>query len=161
MKAGRKTQSIIARSRQTEQMRWPRCCARSKPDARRNARKRLGLRRTQRMAREERKPKSQAPRLSISWVKGDVHGSVEAVCGSILEIGSNEVQPRVLPICCWSSDGIGYRPRGYVGQPYHQLQQPNLLDISSGWPKMWVSTSLIIRSSTTSWTMLRRRYPIT
>ena len=29
-------------------------------------------------------------------VKGDVHGSVEAVCTSILEIGSNEVQPRVL-----------------------------------------------------------------
>ncbi|ORY67039.1 uncharacterized protein BCR38DRAFT_338280 [Pseudomassariella vexata] len=29
-------------------------------------------------------------------VKGDVHGSVEAVCASILEIGSNEVRPRVL-----------------------------------------------------------------
>ncbi|KAK8879715.1 translation initiation factor IF-2 [Apiospora arundinis] len=29
-------------------------------------------------------------------VKGDVHGSVEAVCASILEIGSNEVQPRIL-----------------------------------------------------------------
>ncbi|KAH8888596.1 initiation factor 2 [Thozetella sp. PMI_491] len=29
-------------------------------------------------------------------VKGDVHGSVEAVCGSILEIGNHEVQPKVL-----------------------------------------------------------------
>ncbi|KAK8069969.1 hypothetical protein PG994_006585 [Apiospora phragmitis] len=29
-------------------------------------------------------------------VKGDVHGSVEAVCASILEIGSNEVRPRIL-----------------------------------------------------------------
>ncbi|KAI1193655.1 hypothetical protein F5X97DRAFT_313428 [Nemania serpens] len=29
-------------------------------------------------------------------VKGDVHGSVEAVCAAIQEIGSNEVRPRVL-----------------------------------------------------------------
>ncbi|KAI1338172.1 hypothetical protein F5Y15DRAFT_417225 [Xylariaceae sp. FL0016] len=29
-------------------------------------------------------------------VKGDVHGSVEAVCASILEIGSHEVRPRIL-----------------------------------------------------------------
>ncbi|KAK3689799.1 hypothetical protein B0T22DRAFT_179185 [Podospora appendiculata] len=29
-------------------------------------------------------------------VKGDVHGSVEAVCASIMEIGSNEVRPRIL-----------------------------------------------------------------
>ncbi|RYO94337.1 hypothetical protein DL764_007854 [Monosporascus ibericus] len=29
-------------------------------------------------------------------VKGDVHGSVEAVCAAIQEIGSHEVQPRVL-----------------------------------------------------------------
>ena len=29
-------------------------------------------------------------------VKGDVHGSVEAVCGAMLEIGNNEVRPRVL-----------------------------------------------------------------
>ncbi|KAI1495792.1 mitochondrial translation initiation factor 2 [Biscogniauxia marginata] len=29
-------------------------------------------------------------------VKGDVHGSVEAVCAAILEIGNNEVRPRVL-----------------------------------------------------------------
>ncbi|KAK8044219.1 hypothetical protein PG993_004243 [Apiospora rasikravindrae] len=29
-------------------------------------------------------------------VKGDVHGSVEAVCASIQEIGSNEVRPRIL-----------------------------------------------------------------
>jgi translation initiation factor IF-2 len=29
-------------------------------------------------------------------VKADVHGSVEAVCTAIMEIGSNEVQPRVL-----------------------------------------------------------------
>ncbi|KAI1848437.1 hypothetical protein JX266_005743 [Neoarthrinium moseri] len=29
-------------------------------------------------------------------VKGDVHGSVEAVCACILEIGSHEVRPRVL-----------------------------------------------------------------
>ncbi|KAK3376633.1 hypothetical protein B0T24DRAFT_524293 [Lasiosphaeria ovina] len=29
-------------------------------------------------------------------VKGDVHGSVEAVCASVLEVGSNEVRPRIL-----------------------------------------------------------------
>ncbi|KAK3319811.1 hypothetical protein B0T19DRAFT_493110 [Cercophora scortea] len=29
-------------------------------------------------------------------VKGDVHGSVEAVCASIMEIGTNEVRPRIL-----------------------------------------------------------------
>ncbi|KAK3385109.1 hypothetical protein B0H63DRAFT_394985 [Podospora didyma] len=29
-------------------------------------------------------------------VRGDVHGSVEAVCGSIMELGSNEVRPRIL-----------------------------------------------------------------
>jgi translation initiation factor IF-2 len=29
-------------------------------------------------------------------VKGDVHGSVEAVCAAVLEIGNNEVRPRVL-----------------------------------------------------------------
>lgn len=29
-------------------------------------------------------------------VRGDVHGSVEAVCASIMEVGNNEVRPRVL-----------------------------------------------------------------
>jgi translation initiation factor IF-2 len=29
-------------------------------------------------------------------VRGDVHGSVEAVCASIMEIGNNEVRPRIL-----------------------------------------------------------------
>ncbi|KAK3942070.1 hypothetical protein QBC46DRAFT_381119 [Diplogelasinospora grovesii] len=29
-------------------------------------------------------------------VKGDVHGSVEAVCAAVMEIGSNEIRPRVL-----------------------------------------------------------------
>ncbi|KAK0725312.1 hypothetical protein B0H67DRAFT_479794 [Lasiosphaeris hirsuta] len=29
-------------------------------------------------------------------IKGDVHGSVEAVCATVLEIGNNEVQPRIL-----------------------------------------------------------------
>ncbi|KAK3346686.1 hypothetical protein B0T25DRAFT_284004 [Lasiosphaeria hispida] len=29
-------------------------------------------------------------------IKGDVHGSVEAVCATVLEIGNNEVRPRIL-----------------------------------------------------------------
>jgi translation initiation factor IF-2 len=29
-------------------------------------------------------------------VRGDVHGSVEAVCASIMEVGNNEVRPRIL-----------------------------------------------------------------
>ncbi|KAH7628283.1 hypothetical protein SMAC4_06416 [Sordaria macrospora] len=40
--------------------------------------------------------KPDGPKTINFTVKGDVHGSVEAVCASILEIGSNEVRPRVL-----------------------------------------------------------------
>ncbi|MDB5910470.1 MAG: Initiation factor 2, partial [Massilia sp.] len=29
-------------------------------------------------------------------VRGDVHGSVEAVCASVMEVGNNEVRPRIL-----------------------------------------------------------------
>jgi len=36
------------------------------------------------------------PRVVNFTVKCDVHGSVEAVCAAVLEIGNNEVQPRVL-----------------------------------------------------------------
>jgi len=36
------------------------------------------------------------PRLINFAVKADVHGSVEAVCSSIQEIGNNEVTPRIL-----------------------------------------------------------------
>ena len=41
-------------------------------------------------------PEQTGPKIVNFVVKGDVHGSVEAVCGTVLEIGSNEVQPRVL-----------------------------------------------------------------
>ncbi|KAI1634238.1 hypothetical protein F4809DRAFT_619753 [Biscogniauxia mediterranea] len=57
--------------------------------------------------REKNKPKDaedeevavaeeSGPKIVNFVVKGDVHGSVEAVCASILEIGNHEVQPRVL-----------------------------------------------------------------
>ncbi|KAK3321635.1 translation initiation factor IF-2 [Apodospora peruviana] len=36
------------------------------------------------------------PKIVNFTVKGDVHGSVEAVCNSIQEIGNNEVRPRIL-----------------------------------------------------------------
>lgn len=36
------------------------------------------------------------PKIVNFVVKGDVHGSVEAVCASIQEIGSHEVRPRIL-----------------------------------------------------------------
>jgi translation initiation factor IF-2 len=36
------------------------------------------------------------PKIINFVVKGDVHGSVEAVCASVEEIGSNEVRPRIL-----------------------------------------------------------------
>ncbi|KXJ89253.1 hypothetical protein Micbo1qcDRAFT_121996 [Microdochium bolleyi] len=39
---------------------------------------------------------SDGPRVINFAVKADVHGSVEAVCASIQEIGNNEVMPRVL-----------------------------------------------------------------
>lgn len=45
---------------------------------------------------EEAEEKPDGPKMINFTVKGDVHGSVEAVCASILEIGSNEVRPRVL-----------------------------------------------------------------
>ncbi|KAK4445036.1 hypothetical protein QBC34DRAFT_413747 [Podospora aff. communis PSN243] len=41
-------------------------------------------------------PVRTGPKIVNFTVKGDVHGSVEAVCASVLEIGSNEVRPRVL-----------------------------------------------------------------
>ncbi|KAK3484705.1 uncharacterized protein B0T23DRAFT_57950 [Neurospora hispaniola] len=45
---------------------------------------------------EAAEEKPDGPKMINFTVKGDVHGSVEAVCASILEIGSNEVRPRVL-----------------------------------------------------------------
>ncbi|KAJ4418309.1 translation initiation factor IF-2 [Neurospora sp. IMI 360204] len=45
---------------------------------------------------EATEEKPDGPKMINFTVKGDVHGSVEAVCASILEIGSNEVRPRVL-----------------------------------------------------------------
>lgn len=41
-------------------------------------------------------PADIGPKLVNIIVRGDVMGSVEAVCGSIQEIGNNEVQPRIL-----------------------------------------------------------------
>lgn len=38
----------------------------------------------------------EGPKIVNFVVKGDVHGSVEAVCASIQEVGSHEVRPRVL-----------------------------------------------------------------
>ncbi|KAK0611605.1 hypothetical protein B0T14DRAFT_530746 [Immersiella caudata] len=45
---------------------------------------------------EEAEEGSSGPKMVNFTVKGDVHGSVEAVCAAVLEIGSNEVRPRVL-----------------------------------------------------------------
>lgn len=45
---------------------------------------------------EEAEEKPDGPKTINFTVKGDVHGSVEAVCMSIMEIGNNEVRPRVL-----------------------------------------------------------------
>ena len=42
--------------------------------------------------------KEEAPGTTIVnfLVRGDVHGSVEAVCASVMEVGNNEVRPRIL-----------------------------------------------------------------
>ncbi|KAI1826393.1 hypothetical protein F4861DRAFT_105844 [Xylaria intraflava] len=40
--------------------------------------------------------KEDGPKMVNFVVKGDVHGSVEAVCAAIQEIGNNEVRPRIL-----------------------------------------------------------------
>ncbi|KAK0625355.1 mitochondrial translation initiation factor 2 [Bombardia bombarda] len=44
----------------------------------------------------EEENKTPGTQLVNFTVKGDVHGSVEAVCASVMEIGNNEVRPRVL-----------------------------------------------------------------
>jgi translation initiation factor IF-2 len=44
----------------------------------------------------EDEPADTGPKIINFTVKGDVHGSVEAVRASVLEIGNNEVRPRVL-----------------------------------------------------------------
>lgn len=44
----------------------------------------------------ETDPESPKTKVINFVVKGDVHGSVEAVCASVVEIGSNEVRPRIL-----------------------------------------------------------------
>lgn len=41
-------------------------------------------------------PEDTGPKMVNFVVKGDVVGSVEAVCAAVMEIGSNEVRPRVL-----------------------------------------------------------------
>lgn len=41
-------------------------------------------------------PEDTGPKIVNIIVRGDVMGSVEAVCGAIEEIGSNEVRPRIL-----------------------------------------------------------------
>ncbi|KAB5533632.1 putative mitochondrial translation initiation factor [Coniochaeta sp. 2T2.1] len=47
---------------------------------------------------EDAEAKDEAPGTTIVnfLVRGDVHGSVEAVCASIMEVGNNEVRPRIL-----------------------------------------------------------------
>lgn len=47
---------------------------------------------------ENGEAKDEAPGTTIVnfLVRGDVHGSVEAVCASIMEVGNNEVRPRIL-----------------------------------------------------------------
>lgn len=52
-------------------------------------------------AAAEEETKVPGTQLVNFTVKCDVHGSVEAVCAAIMEIGSNEVRPRVL----WSGPG--------------------------------------------------------
>ncbi|CAJ2508550.1 Uu.00g135760.m01.CDS01 [Anthostomella pinea] len=47
-------------------------------------------------AAEELADEEDGTKLVNFVVKGDVHGSVEAVCAAILEIGSHEVRPRIL-----------------------------------------------------------------
>ncbi|KAM7221919.1 initiation factor 2 [Rhypophila decipiens] len=41
-------------------------------------------------------PEEPGTKLVNFTIKGDVHGSVEAVCAAVQEIGSNEVRPRIL-----------------------------------------------------------------
>ncbi|OIW26466.1 initiation factor 2 [Coniochaeta ligniaria NRRL 30616] len=47
---------------------------------------------------EDGEAKDETPGTTVVnfLVRGDVHGSVEAVCASIMEVGNNEVRPRIL-----------------------------------------------------------------
>ncbi|KAM7207972.1 putative mitochondrial translation initiation protein [Naviculisporaceae sp. PSN 640] len=59
-------------------------------------RERLAAEAAEAAGEEVETPEDDGPKFVNFTVKGDVHGSVEAVCNAVQEIGNNEVRPKIL-----------------------------------------------------------------